>query len=116
MSYLLDFLRSFNQNELTAFKKLDLVGKEELVRDEYIRQLENKKLDEAKLPAKLQLSPSHFDKINSVLLDKIIFQMFGDDYRKILGDILARGLSGLMLHELRIIQRRILKEKNAAKQ
>jgi hypothetical protein len=113
MSYLLDFVKSFDENELKQFRQLDLIGKEELVRDEYLNSSTDKKFDETKLPAKLKLTPSHFDKINSVLLGKIIFRLYGDDYKKILSSILLRGLSGLLLHEIKIVQRKIEKQNNA---
>src|ERR1043165_4582642 len=112
MSYLLDLVKSFNENELKQFGLLDLTGKEELVRDAYARYAADKKFDEAKLPAQLQLTQSHFDKINSVLLDKTISRLFGSDYRQILTAILLRGHGGLLLHEIKIIQRRIVKEKD----
>ncbi len=116
MSYLLDFVKSLDENELNKFRQMDLIGKEELVRDEYLHSATDKKFDETKLPARLKLTSSHFDKINSVLLGKIIFRLFGEDYRKIFSSILLRGLSGLLLHEIKIVQRKVLKVKNAEMQ
>jgi hypothetical protein len=110
MSYLLDFVKSFTEPELNQFRHLDLIGKEESVRDEYLRCVTDKEFDEAKLPAKLKLTPSHFDKINSVLLSKIIDRLYGDDYKKIFNAVLQRGLSGLLLHEIKITQRKILRQ------
>jgi hypothetical protein len=37
MSYLFDFFKTFDEEQLAQFKMLDLKGKEELVRDEYVR-------------------------------------------------------------------------------
>jgi len=109
MSYLLDFVRTFNEDEWVAFRRLDLLGKEELVRDAYLNCITNKKFDERSLPVQLGLTQSHFDKINSVLLDKTIYQFYGNDYQLALRSILKKGLSQLMLHELKIIERRVLK-------
>ena len=103
MSYLLDFVKSFNEEELKQFRQLDLIGKEELVRDEYAHHPPANKADEAKLAVRLKLTQSHFDKINSVLLSKIIQQLYGDDYKKILSAILLRGLSDLLLHEIKMM-------------
>ena len=114
MSYLLDLVKSFDEKEMQQFRQLDLIGKEELLRDEYAVHGIQKNFDESQLASKLKLTQSHFDKINSVLLRKIIFQLFGDDYRKILNSILVRGKSALLLHELKIMQRHVLKEKNKA--
>lgn len=113
MSYLLDFLKSLNENELTQFRQLDVIGKEERVRDEYANHFADKKFDELKLPATTGLTQAHIDKINSLLLDKTLNRLYGDDYTKMLQAILSRGLSGLFWHELKIIERRVLKAKSA---
>jgi len=110
MSYLHDFVKSFDENELNQFRQIDLIGKEELVRDEYVRSFADLRFDEANLPSKLKLTQTHFDKINSVLLSKIIFSLFRDDYKKTLDAILRRGLSGLLLHEIKIMYRKVQKE------
>jgi len=112
MSYLLDFVKSFDENELKQFRKLDLIGKEELVRDEYASHGKEENFKEQRLLAKFQLSQSHFDKITSVILDKTIAQFYGDDYNKAFSSILMKGLTDLMLHEQKIIERRILKTAN----
>lgn len=114
MSYLLDLVESFNEEELRQFRQLDLIGKEELLRDEYAGNATGKNFNEEKLAAKYQLTKSHFDKINSVLLRKIISRLFGNDYRKTLNALLLRGKTGLLLHEIKIMQRSVSKHKNKA--
>ena len=47
MSYLLDFVKSFTEPELNQFRHLDLIGKEESVRDEYLRCVTDKEFDDA---------------------------------------------------------------------
>ncbi len=115
MSYLLDFVRSFDEAELKQFRSLDLVGKEELLRDEYAGSFRNKKFSEAGLPEKFRLTQTHFDKINSIILDKTIQRFYGEDYNKAFSSILAKGLTDLMLHEQKIIERRVLKLDEGAK-
>ncbi len=112
MSYLLDFVKSFDENELKQFRKLDLIGKEELLRDEYAKHAQQKDFSEAILVSKYKLTQSYFDKINSVILDKTIARFYGDDYNKVFSNILMKGLTDLMLHEQKIVERRILNAAN----
>ncbi len=114
MSYLLDFVKSFEESELKLFRQLDLIGKEELVRDEYANYAQQKNFSETNLVSKFKLTQSHFDKINSVILDKTIAQFYGNDYNKTFSSILMRGLTDLMLHEQKIIERKVLKTGSAA--
>lgn len=114
MSYLLDFVKSFDETELKQFRKLDLIGKEELLRDEYANQAQQKDFNEIALVSKYKLTQSHFDKINSVILDKTITLLYADDYNKAFSSILMKGLTDLMLHEQKIIERRILKISSAS--
>lgn len=114
MSYLLDFVKSFDENELKQFRKLDLIGKEELLRDEYANHAQQKDFNEANLVSKHKLTQTHFDKINSVILDKTIAQFYGGNYNKAFSSILMKGLTDLMLHEQKIIERRILKTANTS--
>lgn len=112
MSYLLDFVKAFTEDELRQFRQLDLIGKEELLRDEYTNHANGKTFSEAALVSKHKLTQSHFDKINSVLLDKIVAQLFGDDYNQTLYVILQKGLSALMFHELKVMEKRLSKGTN----
>lgn len=108
MSYLLDFVKTFDAAEQLQFRQMDVIGKEELLRDAYANNAQQKKFDETLLPKKFHLSVSHFDKLNSVLLDKTVQQFYGNDYMKCLTSLVKRGLTQLMLHELKIIERRII--------
>ncbi len=112
MSYLLDFVKSFDENERKQFLHLDVIGKEELVRDEYANNAHKKNFDERHLLSKFKLTQSHFDKITSTLLDKTISKFFGDDYNQALFVILQKGLSALMFHELKLIEKRLYKSNN----
>ncbi len=113
MSYLLDLVKSFDENELTQFKKLDVIGKEALIRDAYANNLLVKKFDETALPTKYSLTKSHFDKINSVLLAKTIQQFWGNDYLKIFSNVQNKGLIPLLFHQIKIQEKKLLKTGNA---
>ncbi len=112
MGYLLNLLKTFDADEMKQFRQLDVVGKEELMRDAYSNYAHQKTFDESTLPGKLNLSVSHFDKINSVLLDKTIQQLYGGDCMKCLTSLVKRGLTQLMLHELKIMERRVKADKH----
>lgn len=112
MSYLLDLVRTFSPDEMAQFRHLDVIGKEEMVRDIYANQAKGGTFNESRLPQQLQLTTSHFDKINSVLLDKTITALFGNDYGKALSTILNKGLSALMLHELKILEKKVNKQRD----
>src|ERR1043165_2852731 len=110
MSYLLDLLKSFTADELQQFRQLDLKGKEEQVRDVYALQHAQKEFDETALPQKLQLSKSHFDKITSVLLYKFLMHLAGADMERKLQFLMAKQVTDLALHELKVHEKKAKKE------
>lgn len=114
MSYLLDLVRTFDDAELQKFRMLDVIGKEELIRDAYAKHSKQNSFDESKLPAHYRLTTSHFDKINSLLLHKAIQSLYGNDYKLCLTSLVKRGLTALMLHELRMLERKIAKQKDGS--
>jgi tetratricopeptide (TPR) repeat protein len=110
MSYLLDFVKSLSETELQQFRQLDLIGKEELVRNEYANQFSDKTFDESALQAKLYLSKSHFDKINSVLLNKAVAHFAGSNLGNKLDFLFSKQLEGLVLHELKVLEKQLKKQ------
>ena len=108
MSYLLDLVKAFTENEKQAFRHMDLIGKEEIVRDFYLQNAHNPRFDESAMTQKLAISPQHLLKINSILLDKTLTALYGHDHGKVFSEILAKGLSALMLHELKIREKDVL--------
>ena len=102
MSYLLDLIRTFTAGEKQEFSRMDLIGKEEMIRDFYLKYAHLPKFDEGTLAQKASISPQHLLKINSVLLDKTLTAFYGLDHSKVMSEILSKGLSALMLHELKI--------------
>lgn len=114
MSYLLDFVKTFDNAEKKLFRHIDVIGKEEWIRDAYANRALQKNFNEQSLPKEFDLSVAHFDKINSLLLDKAIIQLYGNDYSKCLTALVKRGLTKLMLHELKIMERRVVQSKTQA--
>ena len=112
MSYLLDLFKTFDEVQRTQFKMLDLKGKEELVRDEYVRFAASKNFNEQMLPHKFQLTQKHFDKIVSVLLDKCIAKFYNNDFQLYIPALLRKGLSQLVIHEIKITERKLEKAAN----
>lgn len=112
MSYLSDLIKTLREEELQQFRLLDVIGKEELVRDTYIAFARTKLFKEEKLPEKLGLSQSHFDQINSVLLAKTIQKLWGNDFSKIFFNIQNKGLINLLFHQLKIYEKQLLKSGN----
>lgn len=109
MSYLAELVKTFTEEELKQFVFLDVIGKEENVRDVYAQLAREKNLEEASLAATLDLSDVHFRKIASVLFDKIVERIWGDDYLKKFTDLQNRGLVDLVFHEIKIEEKRLLK-------
>lgn len=116
MSYLLDFFKTFDDEQLAQFKMLDLKGKEELVRDEYVRYASGKNFDEQVIPTKFQLTQKHFDKIVSVLLDKSIVRFYKSDFRIAIPALFRKGLTQLVIHELKINERKLQQAANKQEQ
>ena len=113
MSYLLDFVKTLTTDEMKKFVHLDVIGKEELVRDVYAHHAQSKNFDETKQAWKLNLTQTHFDKINSILLDKCILALYGSNTSLALSSILHKGLTSLVLHEIKILEKKTLAQKDA---
>ncbi len=115
MSYFLGFIKSLDEEELGQFSQLQLVGKERLVSNEYVNHKSEKKFNEASIPTRLQLSKSHFDKINSVLLEKAIEHFAGNKLSDKLDFLIKKQLHDLILHKLKVNEK-ILKKQNNKKE
>lgn len=115
MSYLLDLLKSLDENELNELKSLALTKKEAAFRDEYIGHYLHRGFDETLLPEKLGLTKSYFDKLISVLLDKALARLAGNETEPRYVWLLRKNLYDLILHELKITEKRLKKlNSNAA--
>jgi hypothetical protein len=109
MSYLLDLIRTLTDSEMKGFRHLDVIGKEESVRDLYAKLAHDPAFDESTIGQTLSISAVHLLKINSILLDKTITALYGHDHSKVFTELLSKGLSSLMLHELKIREKGIVK-------
>ena len=108
MSYLLDLVKTFTADEELAFRHMDLIGKEEIVRDFYLEHAHHPKFHESALMQKVSISSTHLLKMNSVLLDKTLTALYGNDHGKVFSELLSKGLSALVLHELKIREKAIV--------
>ena len=112
MSYLLDLVKSFDENELKKFSALDVIGKEETVRNQYAEYAGAKEPDESLLHLKLKLTKSHFDKITSVLLNKTLLHIAGQKLQDRLEFLSGKQLEDLILHELKLNEKKLKKQKD----
>lgn len=110
MSYLLDFIKSLNEAELKEFRQLDLIGKEDLVRNEYANYFNEKTFDESDLHGKIGLSKSHFDKVNSLLLDKALVYFAGSELSNKLQFLFSKQLVEFILHKLKLLEKQFKKQ------
>jgi hypothetical protein len=60
------------------------------------------------LQKKLQISKSHFDKANSVLLDKCYNTLTDGSDNKVLYILWEKGLKSIMLHEVKLREKKLL--------
>ena len=107
MSYLLDFYITCTDEEKNIFYFLDLKGKEELIRDEFYKNALSSNFNENNLPKNYQLSQLHFDKIVSVLLTKLLKAIYNDSIEKMYASILQKGLTNLLIHLIKIHERKL---------
>jgi hypothetical protein len=101
MSWLPIFLNALTENEFDAAKKMRLIGKEKQV-FQYLLSFRKKELpSKQKIYAALDISETHYYKINSVLLSKL-YVLFapGNDIFSLLLFLRNKGLFNLFKHEL----------------
>ncbi len=110
MGYLLDLVKSLNNDELKRFIAIELSGKEAAVRDAYAATAGLADFNEALLPVKLSLSQSHFDKITSVLLDKTLNLFAPGGLENKTDFCIEKHLTPLLVHELKLAEKRIKKK------
>ncbi|MBL0309944.1 MAG: hypothetical protein IPP77_09780 [Bacteroidetes bacterium] len=112
MGYLLHLVNSFDENELMQFCNLELEGKEHIVRNEYASHQHNEKFDESALRSKLGLTKTHLDKINSILLDKVLTHIAGASLNDKFEFLAGKQLYPLILHKLKLGEKKLKQEKN----
>ena len=116
MSWLPIVLNSLTEEELFKLKALKLIGKERLVYN-YVLSFRKKSIPEkTKICSHLEISETHYYKINSVLLSKI-YIIFTDDNNplSLFGFLKSKGLFTLVKHEILAKDKEIIKEKEENK-
>lgn len=80
MSWLKSILLSLNETELNTVKSIKIIGKEKSVLEWQINNLHNDITDD--LLKQLDISSSHYYKINSILIKKILFNFSDNIFEK----------------------------------
>lgn len=110
MSLLTDLLKSLTPDELSGLDGLDIQIREHEVLQKTIHAINKKDITDSKLQQELQLSKSHFDKINSKLLDKVIVKLAGAGLSERFYYLLSKQMFDLLLHQVKLAEKRLLKE------
>ncbi|MBP7389043.1 MAG: hypothetical protein KA841_01490 [Chitinophagales bacterium] len=108
MSMLSDFLRTLNEDELAKIRVMKTTLRELDVLQSTLHQVKQNTCDDAVLQKKLQISKSHFDKANSVLLDKCYNTLTDGSDNKVLYILWEKGLKSIMLHEVKLREKKLL--------
>lgn len=109
MSLLSDFLRTLKDEEISSLKKISFTDRE---RDAFLKTVlfvAHKNFADAALQQELKMTKAHFDKMNSVLLDKVYSHHTGGEDAKVLYLLWEKGLYDHLFHEARVRERRYLK-------
>ncbi len=114
MGFLLDFIRSLTDEEIANIRHMPLTGREEEVLHLLIDNRKNKAYIDKSGLKQLNLSASHYDKLNSVLLEKCLAHLCGPDIGSTFNLLCERNLMDLLFHEIKISERQLLKKKNQA--
>jgi tetratricopeptide (TPR) repeat protein len=109
MSFLTDLLKVLDEEELAQLRRADLRGKEEEVLDKSIKYRNHKTKTDKDIQDELGLSKSHFDKINSVLLNKVYSSFTDGTIEETLSFLSRRHLQHLVKHEIKVFEKKLLK-------
>jgi len=112
MNYLAELICSLQESELQKLGQLNLVGRELQVFNAFERDARSKKGAAVITPEQLNLSASHFDKVCSLLIDKILGSLAGVSFDAKANFLLQKGLSRMLLHEVKINHRKFADSKD----
>ena len=115
MSLLSDFLRTLKDDEISSLKKIAFTDREH---DAFIKTVwfvAQKNFSDAALQQELKMTKAHFDKMNSVLLDKCYALHTGGEDSKVLYMLWEKGLYDHLLHEARMRERKYVKQQDSKK-
>lgn len=107
---LVNLLQVLNAPELERLMQLPLKGKEELLMNYCLDNRQKKVFSLPRAVKSLHLSNSHLYKLNSVLFDKVLEHLFGNDALQQLTELATRvQLVPVMRHVMKITERSIKK-------
>ncbi len=109
MSLLSDFLRTLKDEEISSLKKISFTDRDHDAFLKTVLFVGQKNFADAALQQELKMTKAHFDKINSVLLDKVYSHHTGGEDSKVLYLLWEKGLYNHLYHEARVRERRYLK-------
>lgn len=109
MSLLSDFLRTLKDDEISSLKKISFTDREREAFLKTVLFVAQKFFSDAALQLELKMTKAHFDKMNSVLLDKVYSHHTGGEDTKVLYLLWEKGLYDHLFHEARVRERRYLK-------
>lgn len=112
MSYLLDLVQSFDAEEMKAFRRMNLIGKEEMIRDEYAKEGQKEGFNESLIGEKYQLTKTHFDKITSTLTGKTLAHFAGEKQGNQFEFLAGKQLYDMLLHQLKITEKKLKQKKD----
>lgn len=104
-----EFLRTLKPDEIAVVKQMHTSKREKEVLQQTIAHLPDKTFDDELVQNELQLTKSHFDKINSVLLDKCYNALTNGTNQAVLYLLWEKGQKTLLLHEAKVRERKLLK-------
>ena len=110
MSLLSDFLRTLKDEEINSLKKISFTDREHEAFAKTVQFVGQKNFADAALQAELKMTKAFFDKMNSVLLDKVYLHYAGGEDSKVLYLLWEKGLYDHLFHEARVRERRYIKE------
>ena len=85
MSYLFDLIQTLDGDELKQAEKTPVIGKEKLVLDYFLQNKNRNELNSVAGSKQFGVTVTHFDKIKSVLLNKLCEQLVPEGGWKLLG-------------------------------
>ncbi len=107
MSFLSDLLKRCHEHELEKLKEAELPELQRQVLCGTIESGRKKGHKDKAIMEQCKLSKSHYDKINSILLDKTLELLTNGSLEKRLSFLNERELIKLMRHELKITERQL---------
>jgi hypothetical protein len=99
LSFLKDFLQRCTELDLQTLKRLDLRGNEYDVLNYTIKARRDNTVSDEAIQQHFAFSKSYFDKLNSVLLKKVLNALTDGTDDKVLGYLLEKDLIHLFIHE-----------------